>query len=410
MDQQDQLAKMMAKFGDNMMKKIRAEFSPGGAPAVASTTPKEVPSSGGSSVKYWYAVINGKGGVNSVFPEWIGGAAPYVTGVSGALSKKFSNFNEAWAHVELHVATAKRLGEEEAKVIKAWTEAMADLHVDLAKSPAPMVKYPQPPLSLTGPNPSMKKEDELFEFEYGSEMEVRASMCPPGMGPDHAKILANSVVDVVALPGGFTGGNDEKEGSDLAMTSAALEELVQQGRSSNESTMKSDLQWRSGKRTGLRSIKSLTDLTKRFKDLLKLCNCVIKNMIKATVNALKQASWTNMEAINAWDVRGYFMKMLCNTMDAWIALHQHLLGLAITENVPWAYVQVEINHHVEELELLRNAQDSRLQALCANYIYVRDGHAGSWLSTALQNKRNAEIFTKVAESDYCKLYSNNNNS
>jgi hypothetical protein len=66
---------------------------------------------------------------------------------------------------------------------------------------------------------------------------------------------------------------------------------------------------------------------------------------------------------------------------------------------------VEIDHHVEELELLRNTQDSRLQALCANYIYVRDGHAGSWHSTSLQYKRNAEIFTKVADADYCKPYS-----
>jgi hypothetical protein len=41
-------------------------------------------------------------------------------------------------------------------------------------------------------------------------------------------------------------------------------------------------------------------------------------------------------------------------MDAWISRHQHLLGLSTTEGVPWSYIQVEIDHHVEELDLIRN--------------------------------------------------------
>ncbi len=51
------------------------------------------------------------------------------------------------------------------------------------------------------------------------------------------------VVDFVALPGGFTGRNKEKEGLGLAMMSAALEELVHQGSALMESATKSDLQW-----------------------------------------------------------------------------------------------------------------------------------------------------------------------
>jgi hypothetical protein len=419
------MTKMMADFSQMMVKTLRAELSPGGTPVATATAPTHnvakapaiLSASTGVPVKHWYAVINGKGGVNSVFPEWIGGAAPYVTGVSGALSKKFNDFNDAWSHVESHVATTKRLLEADtaaADTAAAMAKTTAtNTAADLARSaamailnPAPPnpVSHPRPPLSLIGPDPSTKKEEELFGFEYGSEIEARTNMCPPGLGPDHAKSLTNAVVDVVALPGGFTGGTDEKEGSDLAMMSAALEELVHQGRSTTESSMKSDLQWRSDKRTGLRSVQDPTALGKRLKDLLKLRDRVIKNMIRATVNVLKRAGWSDMDAINAWAVGGYFTKMIRDSMDAWIALHQHLLGMATTENVPWDYVQVEISHHVEELELLRNTQDSRLQALCANYIYLRDGHAGSWHSTSLQYKRNAEIFSKVAESDYCRPF------
>jgi hypothetical protein len=323
MDQQAMMTKMMESFGIEMMKKFRAEFPSEG---VSSTTTaakvalKEVPKasvketsiSTNLPVKHWYAVINGKGGVNSVFPEWIGGAAPYVTGMAGALTKKFNDFNEAWDHVVSHVETTKQL-QEDAKNERIRTAAMTNLYMPVPANivlPTSLPSYPRPPLSLIGPDPSTKKEDELFDFEYGSEVEVRTRMCPPGLGPDHAKSLANAVVDVVALPGGFTGGNEEKEGSDMAMMSAALAELVQQGRSSTENATKSELHWRSDKRIGLRYIKDLNTLIKRLKDLLKLRDRVLKNMIKATVNVLKRAGWTDMDAINAWGVGGYFTKLV----------------------------------------------------------------------------------------------------
>ncbi len=209
-------------------------------------------------------------------------------------------------------------------------------------------------------------------------------------------------MDVVTLPGEFTSGYEEREGSDMALMSAALEELVHQGRSVSENAMKSDLQWRSEKRVGLRTVKDSPGLSKRLRILLKLCDRMIKKTIQATVNVLKRAGWQDTDAINAWAVGGYYTKLIRESMDAWIGLHQHLLGLATTKKVPWSYVQVELDHHVEELETLRNTHDSRLQVLCANYVYLREGQAGSWHSTGLQYKRNAQIFTKVAETqEYC---------
>jgi hypothetical protein len=163
----------------------------------------------------------------------------------------------------------------------------------------------------------------------------------------------------------------------MAMMSAAFEELVHQGRNDNEDSMKSNLQWRLEKRTGLRVVKDLTKLTKRLRDLLKLRDRVLKNTMQATTNTLKKAGWTDPDAIKAWATGGYLTKLIQDTMDSWILLHQHFLGLATTENVPWSYVQVEIDHHVEELEMIRNTQDSRIQALFSNYAYLRDGHAGN---------------------------------
>jgi hypothetical protein len=80
---------MMESFGNEMMKQSCKEFAEANkTEAVAST--KQAPNISVAPAraidhqltKNWYAVINRKGGMNSIFPEWIGGAAPYVTGTS----------------------------------------------------------------------------------------------------------------------------------------------------------------------------------------------------------------------------------------------------------------------------------------------------------------------------------------
>jgi hypothetical protein len=73
--------------------------------------------------KDWYAVINGKGGINSIFPEWIGGATPYITGTRGALTKKFDSFDSAWEHVSSHLAIEEALKQAEEDEIRKRMKA-----------------------------------------------------------------------------------------------------------------------------------------------------------------------------------------------------------------------------------------------------------------------------------------------
>jgi hypothetical protein len=170
--------------------------------------------------------------------------------------------------VEAHLSTVQRLKEEEdAATALMARRCTAPLPLDTVP---PAMNFPRPPLSFIGPDPSTKKEDELFGFEFGSEVEVRDLLCPPGLTPEQAKFLTNAVVDVVALPGGFTSGYKEKDGTNMALMSAALGELVHQGRSVTENAIKSDLQWRSEKRIALRTIKNPLLLSKRLWILLKL--------------------------------------------------------------------------------------------------------------------------------------------
>ena len=56
----------------------------------------------------------------------------------------------------------------------------------------------RPPMLLAGPDPSLKKDDEFFGIDLGSELELREALCPPDLSDGISRGLTNSMVDVVA--------------------------------------------------------------------------------------------------------------------------------------------------------------------------------------------------------------------
>jgi hypothetical protein len=74
------------------------------------------------------------------------------------------------------------------------------------------------------------------------------------------------------------------------------------------------------------------------------------------------------------------------------------MGLA-SSPVKWSYVHTEIQHHVEEMVLIRSTSNSRIQALLFLYCYLRDGHASGWQSSSLQAQRNVEMYSSQVEED-----------
>jgi hypothetical protein len=140
---------------------------------------------------------------------------------------------------------------------------------------------------------------------------------------------------------------------------------------------------------------------KKCKVLFKSPDKAISWMIPVNKNVLQQVGWANMTMVEAWSVNGFYTTRIArDCVDSWIALQNHFLNLATTEDLPWDYVQIEIDNHTEELELFQNTADSRLQALVSIYCYLRDGVVGSWHSTALQYKRNAEVFQQNNTGNY----------
>jgi hypothetical protein len=69
------------------------------------------------------------------------------------------------------------------------------------------------PLKLMGPDPTVQKDQEVFGINLGSKMELMDGLSPPGLTEQQKQTLANGLIDVVALPGGFIGGHDERGGT-----------------------------------------------------------------------------------------------------------------------------------------------------------------------------------------------------
>jgi hypothetical protein len=194
---------------------------------------------------------------------------------------------------------------------------------------------------LTGPDPSAKKSDKDFGLDLGSELDLRATLLPPDLPEGVSKGLANAMVDVISIPGGFSGGTDESEGNEMALLGEAMEELVSQGRNQNEGAAKADLHWRSSKRTALRQVKGAGMLRKRIKVLLKLRDRVIKHTIIAVRNACKRGGWQDTERIEAWAHGGYITRITRDGLDYNLSLHNHLMGL-LSGGAPWHYVKTEL--------------------------------------------------------------------
>jgi hypothetical protein len=206
-------------------------------------------------------------------------------------------------------------------------------------------------------------------------------------------MMENVLIDVAALPGGFTsGGIDDTNESDLNFIGAALAEMAHQGRGGTiESVGRSDLQWRNQKRTSIKTIKDEKMLRKRCKTLMKLRDKVVSRMVKASTNACRRSGWTDENRMEAWAYGGFLIRITLASFDYYLALHNHWLELISIDEADFSYVVMEIEHHPDELEVIRDTSDYRPQCLCLNYAYLRDNHSAGWFSASLQSKRDMEL-------------------
>ena len=253
------------------------------------------------------------------------------------------------------------------------------------------IKYP--PSELMGSDQSTKVEDEMFGLNVNvGERELRDNLTPPFLTTEQKVGLVQNAVDVTALPGMFSGssGGDQTMTEEWSHLSQAMEELVNQGREAGENGGRSDLSWRSNKRISLNEIKNTKDLRKRAQVLMKLMPKIQNRMNKLTSVTCTKAGMTDKNLIQAWANQGYLPVMIMQTYNCYLNLHQHLLLGA--EANGWEYARIEKEHYVDELRLIRQTADSRLQCICLTYIMLRDGSSQNWFCSSIQQERNQTFF------------------
>jgi hypothetical protein len=464
MGMMDKMTEVLSKLADKetppLASKARRSVSPGDVRLKPAPRSYNKEAEVGSTKEKWYAVGYGRGGRSGVFQSW-GEAAPLVNGVGGAVYKRFNEFEAAMDFVHRYEATNAKLKDTPAEdvphsdfwysvinpsqevfgVYPSWSEAMPHVtgvkgatckkyrsfedatdHMNAAKVEVgetrgrslgePAIGKQEravsvedsrgfyPPDVLMGPDPSKGNEDVFFGVDANlGESELRSALCPGDMSESVAKGLMNATIDVVSMPGGFFGGDSSQASSELGILGEAVEELVNQRQGSSESSGRMDLHWRNKDRTSIRSIKSAETLRKRIIKLQKLQQKAIKRMVQATTNAMKRDGVVSAARISAWATRGFVTRLVTDTLNLYLGLHQHLMGLA-NERRPWSYIRVEVDHHVEELDLIRQTSECRLQCLGSVYIYLRDMSDKTWHCNALQSKRNMEMYERTEGGGY----------
>jgi hypothetical protein len=256
----------------------------------------------------------------------------------------------------------------------------------------------RPDFKFLGLDPSTKKEEELYGQDTTAEGDLVDFMTPKGMDSGIKKGICQAATDVVALQGGYLNSIPDSEDG-LALFTQSITEMAHGGKADVEVFGRPDYNWRAGARTGIKGLTSDEKLRRQIKLLIKLGPKIQYQMTKWMTNALKRVGWTDDNAISACAQGGPLYRMISNTVDYYLSLHQHFMGLS-TSSVDWNYVQTEINHHSEEMTLIRSVSHSRIQALVHLYCYLRDGHQSSWHSASLQAIRNEELFNRGVV-EYC---------
>jgi viroplasmin and RNaseH domain-containing protein len=276
--------------------------------------------SGTLALDVWYTVTNSKTGHYNIFPSWPA-AQIHVVNVSGASVRKFRMYSEAQVYIEGHSAAweAHRPAilstprEEphgnhkfshkqtiENHQLPAVVTSVCPVPNATPTSSGPLVLYP--PGMLMGADPSTGKSEELFGVDIEvSEEELYDALCPPDLSESMARSLINGTIADVALPGGLnSGGELEGTSSDVGILGEALEELVTQNRGTAGNTGRSDLRWRSEKRTSLQGMMSEVKLRTRIKHIKKLIPKVQKRMDALTSTSCKRSGWSDTVRIHTW--------------------------------------------------------------------------------------------------------------
>ena len=344
----------------------------------------------GDTTTRWYAVAKGRHEESQgVYTSWAR-AAVEVEGVSNACFKSFSSEAEANAFVAAY---------REQREVSSLQAALADMQVaarssEMSGNPKEVGATPGGSVTemggrVNGPDPSQKSEGKIFGFLFTEETTLRMSLVP------HPRQLAIQVqlhllgqaLDVSPLP--YSVAVSATESSDTsAALSRALASMAGAQTDMELGGEPMDLNWKSGNKISVASIKTLTQLRERLSELRQGKRAVEQTLLGRISSVLQHAGYDATTA-DEWAVGSILYRIGCDSQYYYIQLHEHILGQAWEDesSCDFENAKLEIEHHAAELRRRRSMYSSRIMMICAVYAYLRDQSANNFQSSKLQEKR-----------------------
>lgn len=422
----------LSKHVEDLSKRVQ-NFEVSGT-AAAATTPTNGTTTGGgfgsqrkatlhalrsAAPGPYYAVAKGKWPDSAAVYSTSAEANHHVHGVSGAIMQSFPVYADADAFVkryaELQRGVAAELAKRDAKeaeLKEATAEALrareaveaedsraykaATATLDSAATRVPTSAVPPPVAKLYGNDPSTGTPLEAFNVQLDGETEIRNGLAPEGLKDEDKKAMAMAMNDATALPG--RSARSETEATTQIEDFTTALKVLAEGRSSSNPGVAQDTNWRSQGRTSLKGIASTEQLLE-LRDSIDGClPTVERNMCISMSSVLSKYCWSKDLEVY-WAEANLFTRVAKDSAKYYVGLLDHLLLLDRDQG--WTYAKVALDYHAQKISEIRTTALNRLSAMVYIYVYLRDAKGLSFNAPKLQEKRNADIFERVAELERC---------
>jgi hypothetical protein len=321
-----------------------------------------------------YAVARGRDATSpGIYATWAG-ASPHVHGVSNAVFMKCAD---------------EYAGQK-------FIQDFLDNQPPVAETPVPVpdpverrVNFDVPGTNASsaagvgfGVDISSGTGTDAFGVRTNLGKEMLTKLAPESMTVAQRARLGEQILDSVAQPG--MSFNVESDATMVEAFTDAVEGLtvaVDKRTAGSALGGHKDGHWR---KTDHVSLKKVVDV-ETLQDHMEALQSAQKADLELTKTAIEEVythSGFSPAMAEHLALTGGIFRVSVDTYAFYIALHIHLLSLALKSGFPAA--KLELDYHVKKLVLIRKRLPSRLQVMMANYTYLRDLMRTGWSCLALE--------------------------
>ena len=237
--------------------------------------------------------------------------------------------------------------------------------------------------SVGGHDPSVGKPREIYCINVRDSARMGTALTPEGFHPDNFGALIGEAVDVTALPGTFSGGEDGEVSSDVQALVTSLAGSLNTGRLTSTTNNNFGSPQRS---RALRNIGSVDD-THQFINELHETQALAFEAQDIQFSAVMQQCGYTQEEIEVYLARGFLPYLGRQTYELFRGFFEQVRHTAHTIDTgsDWnsSLAKVMLSYHVNKLvNIRRNARSYRYFVIYV-YIHLRDARKNKFMAQSM---------------------------